>query len=69
LRTLTQQVGRVVVIIWPICCGGWHSGSRLLSSGAGGPLPSIDVADALLDELRELTQPATAHRWNFHIPD
>jgi hypothetical protein len=25
----------------------------------GGPLPSIDVADALLDERRELTKRAT----------
>jgi hypothetical protein len=24
--------------------------------GRGGPLPSIDVADALLDERRELTE-------------
>jgi hypothetical protein len=28
----------------------------------GGPLPSIDVADALLDERRELTQWATTRR-------
>ena len=32
----------------------------------GGPLPSIDVADALLDERRELTLRATTRRGNFH---
>jgi hypothetical protein len=32
----------------------------------GGPLPSIDVADALLDERRELTEWATNRHGNFH---
>ena len=32
----------------------------------GGPLPSIDVADALLDERRELTEWATTRNGNFH---
>ena len=31
----------------------------------GGPLPSIDVADALLDERRELTEWATTRVGNF----
>ena len=30
---------------------------RLATRERGGPLPSIDVADALLDERRELTGP------------
>jgi hypothetical protein len=30
------------------------------------PLPSIDVADALLDERRELTGRATGRHENFH---
>jgi hypothetical protein len=29
-------------------------------------MPSVDVADALLDERRELTEWATAHAANFH---
>jgi hypothetical protein len=32
----------------------------------GGPLPSIDVADVLLDERRELTEWATTRNGNFH---
>jgi len=30
---------------------------RRAAQERGGPLPSIDVADALLDERRELTEP------------
>ena len=34
---------------------------RRAAQERGGPLPSIDVADALLDERRELGQRATCH--------
>jgi hypothetical protein len=39
---------------------------RFAARERGRPLPSIDVADALLDELRELTLRATTRRGNFH---
>jgi hypothetical protein len=34
-------------------------GPRRAARERGGPLPSIEVADALLDERRELTEQAT----------
>jgi hypothetical protein len=40
------------------------AGSKAVAQERGGPLPSMDVADALLDERRELT--ATTHRRYFH---
>ena len=42
---------------------------RRYSSGAGRPLPPIDVTDALLDERREADRVATARRGNFTNPD
>jgi hypothetical protein len=35
----------------------------------GGPLPSIDVADALLDQRRDLTEWTTSRHGNFTICD
>ena len=39
---------------------------RRAAGERGGPLPSIDVADARLDERRELTEWATTRNGNFH---
>jgi hypothetical protein len=39
---------------------------RLVALEWGGPLPSISVVDALLDERRELSQRAITRNGNFH---
>jgi hypothetical protein len=41
---------------------------RVAARERGGPLPSIDVADALLDERRELTEWANNPRELLQFP-
>jgi hypothetical protein len=40
---------------------------RRAAQERGGPLPSIDVGDALLDERHELTEWATTHYDGMHV--